>query len=119
MQEWTHDKLKRFLENGIMPNLYYAIDFTLDEAVLDVILIQGVVKCPKTMEIYTGPTYIPNCVREMTLPGSPSGRARPIMLITTVMRYHLPSDLDWFHQPLTHYDYKKQRACSLAVTRPS
>ncbi|XP_037505366.1 sodium/hydrogen exchanger 10 [Rhipicephalus sanguineus] len=118
-QEWTHDKLKRFLENGIMPNLYYAIDFTLDEAVLDVILIQGVVQCPKTMEIYTGPTYIPNSVREMTLPGNPSGRARPIMLITTVMRYHLPSDLDWFHQPLTHYDYRKQRAYSLAATRPS
>ncbi|XP_037569727.1 sodium/hydrogen exchanger 10 [Dermacentor silvarum] len=117
-QEWTHDKLKRFLENGIMPNLYYAIDFALDEAVLDVILIQGVVQCSKTQDLYTGPTYIPSNVREMNLPGSPSVRARPIMLITTIMRYHLPSDLDWFHQPLTHYDYKKPRAFSMAVSRP-
>ncbi|XP_075743075.1 sperm-specific sodium:proton exchanger-like [Rhipicephalus microplus] len=116
-QEWTHDKLKRFLENGIMPNLYYAIDFSLDEAVLDVILVQGVVQCSKTHELYTGPSYIPSTVREMTLPGIPSDRARPIMLITTVMRYHLPSDLDWFHQPLTHYDYKKQRTLSMAVVR--
>ncbi|KAL3206193.1 hypothetical protein MRX96_052886, partial [Rhipicephalus microplus] len=80
-QEWTHDKLKRFLENGIMPNLYYAIDFSLDEAVLDVILVQGVVQCSKTHELYTGPSYIPSTVREMTLPGIPSDRARPIMLI--------------------------------------
>ncbi|KAL1419481.1 hypothetical protein MTO96_025390 [Rhipicephalus appendiculatus] len=72
-QEWTHDKLKRFLENGIMPNLYYAIDFSLDEAVLDVILVQGVVQCSKTQELYTGPSYIPSTVREMTLPGIPSG----------------------------------------------
>ncbi|XP_065296300.2 sperm-specific sodium:proton exchanger-like isoform X1 [Dermacentor albipictus] len=118
-QEWTHDKLKRFLENGIMPNLYYAIDFSLDEAVLDVILVQGVVQCSKTQELYTGPSYIPSAVREMTLPGIPADRARPVMLITTMMRYHLPSDLDWFHQPLTHYDYKKQRAVSMAVVRTS
>ncbi|KAH6937262.1 hypothetical protein HPB50_026230 [Hyalomma asiaticum] len=58
-QEWTHDKLKRFLENGIMPNLHYAIDFTLDEAVLDVILVQGVVQCSKTQELYTGPCVHP------------------------------------------------------------
>ncbi|KAK8757748.1 hypothetical protein V5799_004621 [Amblyomma americanum] len=114
-QEWTHDKLKRFLENGIMPNLYYAIDFTLDEAVLDVILIQGVVQCSKSQELFTGPAYIPSNVREMFLPGRPTERARPVMLITTVMRYHLPSDLDWFHQPLTHYDYKRQRAHTKAL----
>ncbi|KAL3245961.1 hypothetical protein MRX96_058049 [Rhipicephalus microplus] len=76
-QEWTHDKLKRFLENGIMPNLYYAIDFSLDEAVLDVILVQGVVQCSKTHELYTGPSYIPSTVREITLPGIPSERPGP------------------------------------------
>ncbi|KAL1429430.1 hypothetical protein MTO96_002477 [Rhipicephalus appendiculatus] len=77
-QDWTHDKLKQFLEGGIMPNLYYAIEFSLDEAVQDVILIQG---------------------------GSPNSRPRPVMLITTLMRYHLPPELDWYHQPLRHYDY--------------
>ncbi|KAM7298546.1 sodium/hydrogen exchanger 10-like [Ixodes scapularis] len=115
-QEWTHDKLKRFLENGIMPNLYYAIDFALDDAVRDVILIQGIVQCAKTQEIFTGPAYIPSTVRDMFLPGNPLERARPVMLITTTMRYHLPSDLDWFHQSLTHYDYsRKPRSTTVAL----
>lgn len=73
LQEWTHDKLKRFLENGIMPNLYYAIDFALDDAVRDVILIQGIVQCAKTQEIFTGPAYIPSTVRDMFLPVSACG----------------------------------------------
>ncbi|CAN7994799.1 unnamed protein product [Ixodes pacificus] len=73
VEEWTHDKLKRFLENGIMPNLYYAIDFALDDAVRDVILIQGIVQCAKTQEIFTGPAYIPSTVRDMFLPVSACG----------------------------------------------
>ncbi|XP_077557852.1 sperm-specific sodium:proton exchanger-like [Haemaphysalis longicornis] len=116
-QEWTHDKLRRFLENGLMPNLYHAMEFKLDEAVLDVILIQGIVQCSKTEELFKGPTYIPSSVDHMLFPGSPAERARPIMLITTVMRYHLPSDLYWFRQPLAHYDYKKQRTYSMALAR--
>ncbi|KAL3225590.1 hypothetical protein MRX96_025734 [Rhipicephalus microplus] len=103
-QDWTHDKLKQFLEGGIMPNLYYAIEFSLDEAVQDVILIQGCVVSAEGHR-YFGPCYLPQVLRQMKLPGSPNSRPRPVMLITTLMRYHLPPELDWYHQPLRHYDY--------------
>ncbi|XP_075726291.1 sperm-specific sodium:proton exchanger-like [Rhipicephalus microplus] len=103
-QDWTHDKLKQFLEGGIMPNLYYAIEFSLDEAVQDVILIQGCVVSAEGHR-YFGPCYLPQALRQMKLPGSPNSRPRPVMLITTLMRYHLPPELDWYHQPLRHYDY--------------
>ncbi|XP_064478693.1 sperm-specific sodium:proton exchanger-like [Ornithodoros turicata] len=115
-QEWSHDKLKRFLESGIMPNLYYAIDFSLDDAVQDVILVQGLVQCVKTQETFTGPTYIPPTVRDMFLPGNPLERPRPIMLITTMMRYHLPTELDWMHQSLRHYDYIRKSRNTLSNT---
>ncbi|XP_064472611.1 sperm-specific sodium:proton exchanger-like isoform X2 [Ornithodoros turicata] len=104
-QDWTNDKLKRFLEGGIMPNLYYAAEFGLDEAVQDVILIQGCVTTTDGLQCYIGPSYIPDDVREMKLPGSPSTRPRPIMIITTLVRYHLPIELDWYHQPLRPFDY--------------
>ncbi|XP_037526033.1 sodium/hydrogen exchanger 10 [Rhipicephalus sanguineus] len=103
-QDWTHDKLKQFLEGGIMPNLYYAIEFSLDEAVQDVILIQGCVSSAEG-HCYFGPCYLPQSLRQMKLSGSPSSRPRPVMLITTLLRYHLPPELDWYHQPLRHYDY--------------
>lgn len=101
-QEWTHDKLKRFLENGIMPNLYYAIDFALDDAVLDVILIQGLVQCTETQEIFTGPAYIPTKVRDVTLPvGTPhsqlAGRAcksgSRVVVCLALFRMSLPQPL--------------------------
>ncbi|KAH6924757.1 hypothetical protein HPB50_023792 [Hyalomma asiaticum] len=104
-QDWTHDKLKQFLEGGIMPNLYYAIEFSLDEAVQDVILVQGCVASADLGHRYFGPCYLPLTLKVMKLPGSPSTRPRPVMLITTLMRYHLPPELDWYHQPLRHYDY--------------
>lgn len=118
-QEWTHDKLKRFLENGVMPNLYFTAEFTLDEAVVDVILVQGVVQCTHTQQVFIGPAYIPGNVRDITFPGNPRDRARPVMLITTIERYPLQSDLDWFNQPLARYDYNKRRSQSMAVvSRP-
>ncbi|XP_050050276.2 sperm-specific sodium:proton exchanger-like [Dermacentor andersoni] len=104
-QDWTHDKLKQFLEGGIMPNLYYAIEFSLDEAVQDVILVQGCVASADGQHRYYGPCYLPQSLRQMKLPDAPSTRPRPVMLITTLMRYHLPPELDWYHQPLLHHDY--------------
>lgn len=67
-QEWTHDKLKRFLEGGTLPNLYYAIEFALDEAVQDVILIQGSVSSMDNANHYAGPSYLPSSLRKMKLP---------------------------------------------------
>ncbi|XP_077493567.1 sperm-specific sodium:proton exchanger-like [Amblyomma americanum] len=104
-QDWTHDKLKQFLEGGIMPNLYYAIEFALDEAVQDVILVQGCVTSADGQNKYFGPCYLPQSLRQMKLPDSPTTRPRPVMLITTLMRYHLPPELDWYHQPLRPHDY--------------
>ncbi|XP_049512471.1 uncharacterized protein LOC125940404 isoform X1 [Dermacentor silvarum] len=104
-QDWTHDKLKQFLEGGIMPNLYSAIEFSLDETVQDVILVQGCVTSADGQNCYYGPCYLPQSLRQMKLPDLPSMRPRPVMLITTLMRYHLPPDLDWYHQPLLHHDY--------------
>ncbi|XP_077494862.1 sperm-specific sodium:proton exchanger-like [Amblyomma americanum] len=104
-EDWTHDKLKQFLEGGIMPNLYYAIEFSLDEAVQDVILVQGCVVSSDGEHRFFGPCYLPPSLRQMKLPDTPSTRQRPVMLITTLMRYHLPPELDWYHQPLRHYDY--------------
>ncbi|XP_064455454.1 sperm-specific sodium:proton exchanger-like [Ornithodoros turicata] len=104
-QDWTNDKLRRFLESGIMPNLYCAAEFALDDAVQDVILIQGLVTSNDGLQTYYGPAYIPEEVRAINLPGTPSSRSRPIMLITTLTRYHLPAELDWYHQPLRPFDY--------------
>ncbi|XP_049512472.1 uncharacterized protein LOC125940404 isoform X2 [Dermacentor silvarum] len=105
VEDWTHDKLKQFLEGGIMPNLYSAIEFSLDETVQDVILVQGCVTSADGQNCYYGPCYLPQSLRQMKLPDLPSMRPRPVMLITTLMRYHLPPDLDWYHQPLLHHDY--------------
>ncbi|XP_077492492.1 sperm-specific sodium:proton exchanger-like [Amblyomma americanum] len=110
IQDWTHDKLKRFLEGGIMPNLYYAIEFALDEAVQDVILVQGCVTSADGQNKYFGPCYLPQSLRQMKLPDSPTTRPRPVMLITTLMRYHLPAELDWYHQPLRPHDYVPRAA---------
>ncbi|KAG0426557.1 hypothetical protein HPB47_026337 [Ixodes persulcatus] len=88
-----------------MPNLQYAIEFALDDAVQDVILIQGTACSVDGEEMYTGPTYLPVSLRNMALPGSPEVRPRPVVLITTPMRYHMPAELDWYHQQLHSYDY--------------
>lgn len=74
MQAWTHEKLRRFLEGGIMPNLFYAIEFALDEAVQDVILVQGVVCSITDDDCYVGPMYLPPSVRQMKLPVSSRSR---------------------------------------------
>ncbi|XP_064472591.1 sperm-specific sodium:proton exchanger-like isoform X2 [Ornithodoros turicata] len=67
-QDWTHDRLKKFLQGGIMPNLYYAVEFTLDDAVQDVILIQGSLTSSDEQEFYLAPAYIPQTLRKMKLP---------------------------------------------------
>ncbi|XP_042149520.1 uncharacterized protein LOC8037422 [Ixodes scapularis] len=113
--DWSFDRLKRFLENGIMPNLQYAIEFALDDAVQDVILIQGTVSSVDGEETYTGPVSLPVSLRNMTLPGSPEDRPRPIVLITTPMRYHMPAELDWYHQQLHSYDYISRPKASADV----
>ncbi|KAK8782795.1 hypothetical protein V5799_015860 [Amblyomma americanum] len=93
-QDWTHDKLKQFLEGGIMGNLYYAIEFSLDEAT-----------SADGQNKYFGHCYLPQSLRQMKLPDSPTTRPRPVMLITTLMRHHLPPELDWYHHPLRPHDY--------------
>ncbi|KAM7298902.1 uncharacterized protein ISCGN_019469 [Ixodes scapularis] len=113
--DWSFDRLKRFLENGIMPNLQYAIEFALDDAVQDVILIQGTVSSVDGEETYAGPASLPVSLRNMTLPGSPEDRPRPIVLITTPMRYHMPAELDWYHQQLHSYDYISRPKASADV----
>ncbi|XP_077548376.1 sperm-specific sodium:proton exchanger-like [Haemaphysalis longicornis] len=104
-QEWTHDKLKQFLETGTLPNLYGATEFSLDDAAQDVILVQGCVESLDGEQRYYAPSYLPQSVWQMKLPGAVATRPRPVLLITTLARYYLPNDLDWFHQPLHHYDY--------------
>ncbi|EEC15100.1 hypothetical protein IscW_ISCW011677 [Ixodes scapularis] len=51
-----------------MPNLQYAIEFALDDAVQDVILIQGTVSSVDGEETYAGPASLPVSLRNMTLP---------------------------------------------------
>ncbi|XP_077520418.1 sperm-specific sodium:proton exchanger-like [Amblyomma americanum] len=70
-QGWTHDKPKLFLENGIMPSLYYAIDFALDEAVLDVILTQTRSPVPKITGTLHRPRIHTQHCAELFLPGTP------------------------------------------------
>ena len=67
-QNWSDEKLKIHVEEGIFPNLEGKVDFELQDVVADAVLIQGKVTDQERGVVYVGPAYIPHSVRSLQIP---------------------------------------------------
>jgi sodium/hydrogen exchanger 10/11 len=66
-RSYTEDKIKFVLERSFVPDLSNYKVFVVNEMMEDIILLEGVIVDFNTRDVYTGPCYIPRCVKVVIL----------------------------------------------------